>query len=165
MNGPIFQNFPKYKLKLAQILGHFRKIGWFWKKLPDWYMNGSPFFWKIGICMGLLSNFQPARPYQNETWKTPPPPRTKGGVAHWTCQKSIENKGILMEKKGFSPNIRHQPWHNVHDFKATTTCQWKFVTCPSFCWNKSWFCFMSISTITPYLFSSLTIHQWVHHIL
>ena len=37
----------------------------------DWYKNGSLFSWKIGICMGLLSNFAAACPYQNQS--TPPP--------------------------------------------------------------------------------------------
>ena len=31
------------------------------------YMNGLLFLEKIGICMGLLSNFAAARPYQNQT--------------------------------------------------------------------------------------------------
>ena len=29
------------------------------------------FSWKIGICMGLLSNSMAAPPYQNQTWVPP----------------------------------------------------------------------------------------------
>ena len=38
------------------------------------------FSWKIGICMGLLSNLTAARPYQNQTWvpPVPPPPACTG---------------------------------------------------------------------------------------
>ena len=38
--------------------------------MSDWYMNGSLFLKKIGICMSLLSNSNSAaaHPYQNQTW-------------------------------------------------------------------------------------------------
>ena len=36
-------------------------------------MKWSLFLEKIGLCMGLLSNFVAAHPYQNQTGVTPPP--------------------------------------------------------------------------------------------
>ena len=71
MNGSIFQNFPKLEPKLAQIQKNFeKKLGDFTQNLAknwgDWYMNRSLFLEKIGIFMGLLSNFA-ACPYQNQT--------------------------------------------------------------------------------------------------
>ena len=56
MNGSIFQNFPKFEPKLGRLV-------------YEWVT----FSWKIGICMGLLSNFAAAPPYQNQTQVTPPP--------------------------------------------------------------------------------------------
>ena len=50
MNGSIFQNFPQFEPKLAQIYENFVKIRWFcWKFGPklDWYMNGSHFLEKM----------------------------------------------------------------------------------------------------------------------
>ena len=42
----------------------------------DWYMNGSLFLGKFGICMGLLSNFRRHVPTKTKT-EYPPPPRGK----------------------------------------------------------------------------------------
>ena len=70
MNGSIFKifsNFSQNWLKFKKIL---EKLGDFAQNLANWYMNGS-LSWKIGICMGLLSNFAAPRPYQNQTWVPP----------------------------------------------------------------------------------------------
>ena len=77
MNGSIFQNLTKFELKLAQIL---RK---FWKNqvilLKIWSKIGLigiyiwvHFSWRIGICMGLHSNFAATPPYQNQIWVPSP---------------------------------------------------------------------------------------------
>ena len=64
MNGSIFQKFPK-----------FGKIGWFCsnfgQKLDRLVYEWVTFSWKLGICMGLLSNSVAAHPYQNQTWVPP----------------------------------------------------------------------------------------------
>ena len=54
MNGFIFQKFPKFGPTLDWLV-------------YDWIT----FSWKIGICMGLLSNSAAAHPYQNQTWVPP----------------------------------------------------------------------------------------------
>ena len=55
----------------AQILENFGKIGWFCSKsdpkLSRLVYEWITFSWKIGICMGLLSNSEAAHPYQNQT--------------------------------------------------------------------------------------------------
>ena len=64
----IFPNLSQNWLKFKKIL---EKSGDFAQNLAqnwaDWYMNGSLFLEKFGICMGLLSNFTAAHPYQNQT--------------------------------------------------------------------------------------------------
>ena len=55
MNGSIFQNF----------------LRWFCSKLGRLVHKWVTFSWKIGICMGLISNSSTARPYQNQTWVQP----------------------------------------------------------------------------------------------
>ena len=75
MNGSICQNFPNLKPKLAQIEENFGKLMWFCSKfgpkLGRLAYEWVTFFWKIGICMGLLSNSMAARPYHNKTWVSP----------------------------------------------------------------------------------------------
>ena len=41
MNGLIFQTFPKFEPKLAQIYKNFGKMGDFGQNWADWYMKGS----------------------------------------------------------------------------------------------------------------------------
>ena len=77
MNGWIFQ----YSQIWTKISSNSRK---FWKNrvicskfgqlVYEWWVT---FSWKIGICMGVLSNSAAAHPYQNQTWVLlpPPPPR------------------------------------------------------------------------------------------
>ena len=71
MNGPIFQSFPKFEPNLAEIRKFGKKSGDFAQSLAqkwaNWYMNKALFLKKFGICMGLLSNFTAAPPYQNQT--------------------------------------------------------------------------------------------------
>ena len=75
MNGLIFQMFPKFESNLAQIQENFGKIGWFCskfgQKMDRLVYERVTFSWKIGICMGLLSNSVVAHPYQNQTWVPP----------------------------------------------------------------------------------------------
>ena len=59
-------------------------MGWFFKSSPNLSQKLDrlvyewvTFSWKIGICMGLLSNSVVAHPYQNQTW-VPPGPLTTG---------------------------------------------------------------------------------------
>ena len=58
MNGLIFQNFPKYEPKLAQIYENFGKIEWFWSnfgaKLVWLVYEWVTFSWEIGIIVHLL---------------------------------------------------------------------------------------------------------------
>ena len=70
--------FSKFSQRLK-----FKKIFWkflwfcskFCPKLSRLVYEWVTFSWKIGICMGLLSNSTAAHPYQNQTW-VPPPPRS-----------------------------------------------------------------------------------------
>ena len=61
MNGSIFQTFPKFQPKLAQIFKKFGKIRQFCSKFGPklgWVVyEWVTFSCKIGICMGLLSQW------------------------------------------------------------------------------------------------------------
>ena len=65
-------DFSKFGQIWAKIGSNLRK---FWKKLVILFMvyEWVTFSWKIGICMGLLSNSVAAHPYQNQTWVPPGP--------------------------------------------------------------------------------------------
>ena len=75
MNGSIFQNFPKFEPKIGSNLRIFLKksaillkiLGKFGPKLGRLVYKWVTFSLKIGICMGLLSNFAAAHPYQNQS--------------------------------------------------------------------------------------------------
>ena len=69
MYGSILLNFPNFEPKLAQTSENFAQC--LAQNWPDWYMNGSLFLEKIGICMGLLSNFMAGHSYQNQTGVPP----------------------------------------------------------------------------------------------
>ena len=71
MNGWFFQSFPNLSQKWLKFKKILENQTILLKILPKiglmGMMNGSLFFVKIGICMGLLSNFAGAEPYQNQT--------------------------------------------------------------------------------------------------
>ena len=46
-------------------------MGWFFQKLSRLVYELVTFSWKIGFCMGLISNSVAAHPYQNQTWVPP----------------------------------------------------------------------------------------------
>ena len=75
MNGTIFQNSPKFEPKFVQIKENFGKIKWFSSyfgpKMGHLVYEWTTFSWKIGICIGLLSNFAATHSYQNQTWEPP----------------------------------------------------------------------------------------------
>ena len=81
MNGSIFQNFPKFEPKLAQILRNnwnYRAILLkIWPKIGPIGMNVLLFPEKL-VLSGLLSNLAAACPYQYQTWV--PLPRGKKQV-------------------------------------------------------------------------------------
>ena len=74
MNGSIFQIFPNLSQNWLKFNKIYEKLGDFAQYLPklvrlvyEWVT----FSWKIGICIGLLSNYAAAHPYQNQTWVPP----------------------------------------------------------------------------------------------
>ena len=68
----IFPNLSQNCLKFKKIL---KKIGWFCPKfgtnLSRLVYEWVTFSWKIGTCMGVLSNYMAAHPYHNQTWVPP----------------------------------------------------------------------------------------------
>ena len=62
------QNWLKFK-KILEKSGDFDQT-----LAKNWLVyEWVAFSWKIGICMGLLSNSVAAPPYQNQTWVPPRP--------------------------------------------------------------------------------------------
>ena len=68
MNGPIFKNFLKFEPKYWKNLMICSKVA---PKLHQLVYGWVTFKWKIGICMGLLSNSMASCLYQSETWIPP----------------------------------------------------------------------------------------------
>ena len=79
--------------KLKENLGKFAQyLGQNW---VNWYMNGSRFLDKIGICMGqLLSDFVAARPYQKPNLSTSP-----GTLAAHRSARSLDIKKVKSKPK------------------------------------------------------------------
>ena len=69
--GQFFKIFPNLSQNWLKFKKIWEKLGNFAQNLvqnwANWYMNGSLFSLKIGICMGLFPNFAGAHPYQNQT--------------------------------------------------------------------------------------------------
>ena len=95
----IFQNFPEFEPKLAQIL-KIRKIGisgdFAQNFTKNWsYMNGSLFSWKIGICRGLYFQI----PWRHVPTKTKleyrPPPQAEGNPIFFDEMFLLQPPGAL----------------------------------------------------------------------
>ena len=91
INGVDFSKCSQIWAKIGWIIRKFwKKSGDFAQNLADWYMNGSFFSWKIGICLGLLSNFAVAYPYQTKLKYPPGPISLLHDVVHKKVKVRLE---------------------------------------------------------------------------
>ena len=65
---------------------------------------------------------------------------TEGGMAHWTFQKSIENKGIWQGENSFGPQIRQQPWHVIYHFEPSHISEMDFCDLSLILWEQVSYC-------------------------
>ena len=65
---------------------------------------------------------------------------TEGGMAHWTFQKSIENKGIWQGENSFGPQIRQQPWHVIYHFEPGHILEMDFCDLSLILWEQVSYC-------------------------
>ena len=65
---------------------------------------------------------------------------TEGGMAHWTFQKWIENKGIWQGKNSFGPQIRQQPWHVIYHFEPGHILEMVFCDLSLIVWEHVSYC-------------------------
>ena len=94
------QNWLKFK-KIFEKSGDFaQNLGKFGPKLCRLVYKWVTFSWKIGICMGLLSNFAAAHPYQNQSWV---PPRAI--IMSIIAQYFKNCFSCLLKRNIFSPNF------------------------------------------------------------
>ena len=87
MNESIFQNFLKFEQNWLKFKKISEKIRWFCSNLvvQSWSDKWVTFSCKIGICMGLLSNFMAVSPYQNQISVIPHPASFSLQDVTWCC--------------------------------------------------------------------------------
>ena len=85
---------------------------WLWKGREDCDVCSKGMFFDVFVLAFKENHVRPVVTKWATTHQG-----SEGGMAHWTFQKSIENKGIWQGKNSFGLQIRQQPWHVIYHFE------------------------------------------------